>query len=158
MAVNQELKKYLDGNGAKYEIVTHHKVFTTLEESRDLGIEADEIAKCLVIRAKDNRALAVIPGGHRLSNKKVRQAVGSKHARLETEEEMARDFPDFELGAVPPFGEIFNVPVYLDRRLVGRENILFTAGSHTESIRMNCADFINLVKPVIVDLLETDFQ
>lgn len=156
MAVNPKVKEYLDKNGVQYEIVTHPKVYSTIEEARALGLDADEIAKCLVIHLHGDYALAVIPGGQRISNKKMREAVGNKHARLATEDEMAADFPDWELGAVPPLGEIFGFPVYMDRGLVGHETILFTAGSHTESIKINTADFVNLIKPDIVDLCEEE--
>lgn len=156
MTVNAKVREYLEKNNVDYEVVSHPKVFSSIEEARALGIEADEIAKCLVVHMQDERALVVIPGGRRISNKKVREAVGNKHARLATEDEMRMEFPDWELGAVPPLGELFDMPIYLDRSLIGHETILFTAGSHTESIKINTADFVNLIKPDIVDLCEEE--
>lgn len=156
MTVNLRVIEYLDKNDIDYEIVSHPKVFSTIEEARALGIEADEIAKCLVINMHGGQALAVIPGGQRISNKKVREAVGNKHARLATEDEMKTDFPEWELGAIPPLGELFDLPVYLDRGLIGHETVLFSGGSHSESIKINTADFINLIKPDIVDLCEEE--
>lgn len=157
MAVNRQVSDYLANSGVDYEIVSHPQVYSTIEEARLLGIEADEIAKCLVVTIKgEEHALIVIPGGHRISNKKIREAVGNKHARLETEDEMREEFPEWELGAIPPLGEIFDYPVYVDRSLVGHETVLFTSGSHTDSVKMNTADFINLIKPDIVDLSEEE--
>ena len=156
MSVNNKVMEYLDKNKAEYRVVTHDRVFTTIAEARALGIEADEIAKCLVIKIRSELALAVIPGGHRINNRKIREACGNKHARMATEDELGADFSQWELGAVPPLGELFRLPVYMDRSLIGNETVLFSGGSHTESIKMNTADFINLIKPDLVDLVEEE--
>ncbi len=156
MAADQRVLDYLDENEVDYEVYNHLRVYSTIEEARELGVDADEIAKCLVVTGHGERALIVVPGGHRISNQKIREATGNKHSRLETEDEMVDEFNDWELGAIPPLGDIFDFPVYVDRNLIGHETILFPAGSHTESIKMSVADFINLIRPDVVDLSEEE--
>jgi len=158
MAVDKRILEYLDDNDVDYEVYSHPKVYRTVEEARELGVDVDEIAKCLVVTSHGDRSLIVVPGGHRISNDKIRDATGNKHSRLETEDEMSEEFFNWELGAIPPLGDIFDVPVYVDKSLIGHETVLFTAGSHTDSIKMNTADFINLIRPDIVDLSEEEDQ
>ena len=157
MALNQEVKAYLDGKQVDYEVIPHPRVFSTIDEALALGIEADEIAKTLVIhvtRLPENQALMVIPGSRKVSNSKIREVFGTKHARLALEDEMARDFPQFELGAVPPLGELLDLPVYIDERLLAHTTILFTGGTHTGSVKMSVDDFFNLTGSILVDIVE----
>jgi len=156
MAANKKVLDYLNSNDIDYEVVEHPRVFTSIEEARALGIDADEIAKCLVINMRGEHALAVVPGDKRISNNKLRAALGNKHARLASEAEMKIDFPDWELGAVPPLGDLFGLPIYLDIDLVDHEILLFSAGTHTDSIKINSADFINLIRPDITELCEEE--
>jgi len=152
MAVNNEVREFLDETGMSYETLRHPRVFNTIDEARALGMEADEIAKTLVINIKGEFAIAVVPGGHKVDNHKLREVFASKHARLATEEEIRRDFPQFELGAVPPLPGILGLPGYAERQLLNHDTIIFTGGTHTDSVRMNCADFINMIQPEMVDL------
>ncbi|MDI6689445.1 MAG: YbaK/EbsC family protein [Actinomycetota bacterium] len=154
MAICPDVKKYLEKKGVSYEHITHPQVFSCIEEAKALRIEADEIAKNLIVKIKDRRAFAVLPGAHRLDMHKLREVMGSSHARLIMEEEMGAEFPRYEIGAVPPLGELFGIPVYVDKRLLDHETVIFTGGTHTDSIRMNCRDFVNLVNPRVVDLAE----
>ena len=156
MAVDQRVLEYLKDNDVDFEVFSHPKVYSTVEEARVLGVDVDEVAKCLVVTGHGDRALIVVPGGRRISNNKIREATGNKHSRLETEDEMSDEFNDWELGAIPPLGDIFDFPVYVDSSIIGHETILFTAGSHTESIKMNTADFVNLIRPDIIDLSEEE--
>jgi len=157
MALNPQVKTYLDSKNVDYEVVSHPKVFSTIEEARTLGIEADEIAKTLVMQVTHmpgDQALLVIPGSRKISNRKVHEIFATKHARLAGEEEMAEDFPDFELGAVPPLAELLNLPVYVDERLLDHNTVLFTGGTHTESIKMAIEDFLNLTDSILIDAVE----
>lgn len=153
MAIAPDVKTYLDKSGVSCEAVSHPQVFSCVEEAKALGIDADEIAKNLIIKMKDRHAFVVLPGARRLDMHKLRDLLG-KRARLELEEEMPADFPKYEVGAVPPLGEFFGLPVYVDKRLLDHETIIFVAGTHTDSIKMKTQDFVNLVKAQIVDLAE----
>ncbi len=153
MAICPDVKSYLDKKKIPYETVSHPQVFSCIEEAKALGIDAGDIVKNLVIKIKDKHVFVLLPGSLRLDVHKLREIFG-KRARLELEEEMPQDFPKYEVGAVPPFGELFGFPVYADKRLLAHETIIFTGGTHTDSIKMQLQDFINLVKPEIVDLAE----
>lgn len=152
MAVNPNIIAYLDEQGVKYEAVSHPQVFSTVEEANALGIEADEVAKTLVINIRGRYVLAILPGAQRLDVKKLREVLNTSHARLMTEEEMANDFPEYDVGAVPPLGALFNIPVYVDKKLLDHETIIFAGGTHTDSIKMKTKDLVDLIKPQLVDL------
>ncbi len=154
MAANKKVLDYLNSNDIEYEVVEHPRVFTSIEEAKALGIDADEIAKCLVINMRGEYVLVVVPGDRRVSNTKLRAALGNKRARLATEAEMKMDFPDWELGAIPPLGDLFGLPIYLDIDLIDHETLLFSAGTHTDSIKIDSADLINLIRPDITELCE----
>ncbi len=156
MAVNPEVVAWLDERGAEYEVVEHAQVFNTVAEARELGIEVDQLAKSLVVHVthQGNQAVVVIPGGRRVSNDKIQSFFGTNHARLTTEDELRNEFPQFELGAVPPLGGLLGLPIYIDRRLVDHETVLFNGGTHTASIRMSMHDFINLADLSVVDVVE----
>jgi Ala-tRNA(Pro) deacylase len=159
MAINPEVKNYLDEKQVVYEAVAHPQVFSTIEEAQTLGIEADEIAKTLVVHASrmpGDRALVVVPGSRKISNDKIREVFGSKHARLSLEDELEQEFPQFELGAVPPLGELLNLPVYVDERLLGHDTILFSGGTHTDSVKMDVNDFFGLCDSILVDVAEEE--
>lgn len=152
MAVNEKVKQLLDSKGLPYEVISHPTVYSSIAEARALGIDADEVAKVLVVTLHGQNSIVVVPGAHKLDSKKMRHFFGHRHARLATEEEMQRDFPDFELGAIPPFGELFNIPVYIDKRLLDHETVVFNAGSHAESIKMKVQDLVKAANAEIVDL------
>lgn len=156
MAINPEVKAYLDGKQVDYEVISHPRVLTTAEEALALGIEADEVAKTLVIvtHIPGDRAIVVVPGSRKVSNHKIREIFCSKRARLALENELEQDFPQFELGAVPPLGELLDLPIYIDERLLVHRTVLFTAGTHTDSIKMDVSDFFNLCDSIIVDAVE----
>lgn len=153
MAICADVKSYLDKKNASYEVVSHPQVFSCIEEAKVLGIDAGEIVKNLVIKVKDKHAFVLLPGSSRLDVHKLREIFGKK-ARLELEEEMPQDFPKYEVGAIPPFGELFGLTVYLDKRLLVHETVIFTGGTHTDSIKMRTQDLVNLIKPEIVDLAQ----
>lgn len=157
MMLNPQIRDFLDSSDVKYQIVEHPQVFSTIEEARALGIEADEIAKTLVMQVTHepgDLALAVIPGSRKISNKKIREVFGTKHAHLATEDEMGREFPQYEIGTVPPLGELLDLPVYVDERLIAHDSILFSGGTHTDSLKMQIEDFLNLTDTILVDLVE----
>ncbi len=156
MAVNPEVVAWLDERGAEYEVIEHAQVFDTAAEARELGIDVDQLAKSLVVHVthQGNQAVVVVPGGHRVSNDKLRSFFGTSHARLTTEDELRTEFPQFELGAVPPLSGLVRLPIYIDRRLVDHEKVLFNAGTHTASIRMSMHDFINLADLSVIDVVE----
>lgn len=132
--------EHLQRRGVAFETIPHAKAFTSIDEARSLGVQADEVVKTLLLDTASGHVLAVIPGDRRLDMKLVEEAVGDKHARLATESEIARDFPGYELGCLPPIGSLLETPLYVDPDVKRHETIVFAAGSQTESVKVRTED------------------
>ena len=123
---------HLNSRGAAFEVIPHEKAYTSIEEARALGIAADEVVKTVVLDTASGHVLVAVPGYRRLDMKLVEEAVGDHHARLASEDELAQDFPDFELGSLPPMGSLLGAPVYVDPEVMGHDTVVFAGGSQTE--------------------------
>jgi Ala-tRNA(Pro) deacylase len=123
-----------------YEAIPHEQAFTSAEEALALRVSPDEVVKTIVLDTPSGHALAVIPGSRRLDIRAVERAVGAKHVRMATEEEIEKDFPNYELGAVPPLGSLVGAPTYVDPEVMGHDTLVFAAGTQTESIRVRSED------------------
>lgn len=126
--------------GVEFEVIPHERTYTTIAEARALGISADEVLKTVVLHTKSGYALAVVPGARRLDMTLVRTATDDHDVRLATEEEMGRDFPCYELGAIPPMGSLLGLHVYVDPEVMGHKAVVFAAGSQKESVRTSPDD------------------
>ncbi len=153
MTVASRVKQFLDDQGLTYEVVCHDETFSTTAEARAVGVIASHVAKTLVIKTGEGDVLVVLPASERLDIHKLRDIIGDNHARLATEDEMNTEFPDLDLGAVPPLGELFGAPVYLDQELEQATEIIFAGGTHRDSIKMSGEDFLKLTRPEVVDLV-----
>jgi Ala-tRNA(Pro) deacylase len=134
--VSEHLKK----RGVAFEATSHAETYTSVDEARQLGIGADEVLKAVMVQTTSGYRLAVLPASRRLDMKLVEEAVGDKHARLATEQELERDFPGYELGALPPLGSLMAVPTYVDPEVMEHETVVFAAGSRTESVKVRTED------------------
>ena len=142
-AVTERLERWLRERGASFRLIEHAPVFTSEEAARVRGTPIEAGAKALVLRAEDRTVHVVLPGHRRVDNARLRAILGTRTLRFATPEEL------FALtgcvpGAVPPFGNLFGLPVLVDEELTQREEIAFNAGSNTVSIVMRCADFLRL--------------
>lgn len=144
--------EHLQARGLAFELVPHAEVYTSIDEARAIGIAADEILKGVLVKTGSGYALAVVPGGRRLDMGRVRAAVGDHHARLATEEELQRDFPDFELGALPPLGSLLGVPAFMDPEVMEHDTVVFAAGTQTESVKVRQEDLLQQEKAAVVPL------
>ena len=135
-----QVTDHLGKRGVPFEVIPHENTYSSIEEARALGIAADEVVKTLGVKTRSGNVIAVIPGGKRVDKHALEHATGDRHARLLTEEELARDFPDFELGALPPLGSLLGVLVLLDPEVTRHETVVFAAGRQTESIKMSTGD------------------
>lgn len=157
MNICGEIKNYLDGQGISFEMLHHQEALNSGDEARALGVKSSEVAKTLVIRTGDGRdILAVLPASSRIDVHKLRDVINDNHARLATEPEMQADFSDYETGAIPPLGELLGATVILDRQLEQLDNILFAAGTRSDSIRMTGNEFLKLVHPHLADLSQEE--
>jgi Ala-tRNA(Pro) deacylase len=128
--------EHLEQQGAAFEVLGHRQAYTSLDEARALGVDADEVLKTLAVRTGPGYVLVVIPAARWLDLQLVREAVGDQHARLATEEELGRDFPGYQLGALPPLGGLVGASVYVDPEVLGHDTVVFAAGTQTESVKM----------------------
>ncbi len=151
MAV-QKLKKFLDDNKVKYVSIKHSLAYTAQEIAASTHISGKEMAKTVIVKVDGKMAMAVLPANYKVNLKLLKQAAGVKKIELATEQEFIDLFPGCDLGAMPPFGNLYNMDVYVDRKLTEDEEIAFNAGSHTEIIKLAYRDFERLAKPKIVQL------
>ena len=135
-----QVTEHLRTRGVPFEPIAHRQAYTSIDEARALGIDASEVLKTVAMRVAGGYALMVIPATCRLDMHLVQAAVGDHHVRLATEEELLRDFPGIELGALPPLGSLLGAPLYVDREVLQHETVVFAAGSQTESVQLETAD------------------
>jgi Ala-tRNA(Pro) deacylase len=128
--------EHLEQQGAAFEVLAHRQAYTSIDEARTLGVDANEVLKTLAVRTGPGYVLAVIPAARRLDLRLVREAVGDHHARLASEEELRHDFPDYQLGALPPLGALVGANLYVDPEVLGHDTVVFAAGTQTESVKM----------------------
>jgi Ala-tRNA(Pro) deacylase len=151
MAV-QRLKEFLDRERVKYVSIHHSPAYTAQEIAASAHVSGVEMAKTVVARLDGRTALVVLPASQRVNFDVLKTQVGAQEARLATEQEFRDMFPDCELGAMPPFGNLYDLDVFVSKRLAEDEEIVFNACSHTELVRLAYKDFARLVKPRQVDL------
>ena len=142
-AVAERLERWLRERGAHFRLLEHAPVFTSEEASRVRGTPIEAGAKALVLIAHDRPVHVVLPGHRRVDNARLRAILGSRTLRFATTEELLA-LTGCVPGSVPPFGNLFGLPVFVDEQLAQREEIAFNAGSNTVSIVMRCADFLRL--------------
>jgi len=143
------LKTFLDGNHVPYATLQHAIAFTAQGVAAATHVHGRELAKTVVIRVDGRFVLAVLPAPGRVDLKRLREIVGADLVSLATEAEFQGLFPGCEAGAMPPFGNLYGLPVYVDQKLALDQSIVFNAGTHSEAIRMDYADFERLVQPKV---------
>jgi Ala-tRNA(Pro) deacylase len=151
----EDLTRALAAGGAQYELLPHAYTETALAEAEALGLDPAEVGKTLVLRAPDGYVRAVIPANCRVDVRKVRELVGGgKKVHLAAEDDLTRDYPEFDLGAVPPAGGARRDRVLVDRRLAERESVVVEAGAHDQSVRLSTAELIRIAHAEVVDICE----
>lgn len=148
MPVNK-LKEFLDKHKVKYVTLSHSTAYTASEIAALAHVKGRNMAKSVVVKLDGKLALAVLPAKYQVDLRKLREATRAKAADLAREEEFAGRFPGCETGAMPPFGNLYDLPVYVEEALTRDEEIFFNACSHTELMQVSYSDFEKLVKPKI---------
>lgn len=144
----EHLKQYLGKAGVAYTVTEHPARYTAEELAQVEHLSGRLIAKVVMLLADGKPAMAVVPGATKVDLTAVRKTLRAREVRLARENEFASMFPDCEVGAMPPFGNLYNVPVYVDDRLTRDPVILFNAGSHRWTITMTYTDYARLAQPV----------
>lgn len=156
MSAFERLTKFLDQNEVEYQLIHHRTDFTARETAADTGTPPAEFAKTVFVCVDHHFAMAVLPASDLLSEEKLRLALGANAVELASEEEIADLCPDCELGAAPPFGNLYGLAVYVSPALEQDEQITFNAGSHEEAIRISYREFKRLVEPEVLPLARHD--
>ncbi len=154
MSILKRLKKYLDENNIKYIVIAHSPSHTGQELAETVHISGKEIAKTVILKTEDQYVMAVLPASRMIDVEYLEEYIGAQGLRLAEESEFNELFPDCELGAMPPFGNLYGIPVYSASALSDDEEIVFNAGTHTDAIRMSYKDYADLVKPTVIHFSE----
>jgi len=150
MSISTKLKEYLDSEGVDYAPHFHPPAYTAQEIAAIAHIPGRELAKTVIVKADGKLLMAVLSANERVDLETLQNETRSTILRLATEDEFRNSFPSCEVGAMPPFGNVFGLPTYCDTTLEGERQIEFNAGTHHETIRMTFADFKRLVNPKLV--------
>jgi Ala-tRNA(Pro) deacylase len=146
----EKLKKFLDENKVQYVTITHSQAFTAQQVAASAHIKGKEMAKTVIIKFNEKLAMAVLPATYHVDFHLLKEVTGNENVILAHESEFREIFDDCELGAMPPFGNLYGMDVYVAQSLTADEEIVFNAGTHSELIRMKYSDFAKLVKPKIL--------
>ena len=143
----RKLKEFLDAQHIKYRTLVHPTAYTAQEIAALTHIKGQELAKTVMVKIDGNMAMAVLPASRQVDLPLLRKCAQAKSAVLATEEEFSGQFPGCEKGAMPPFGNLYGMLVFVDESLTRDRWIAFNAGTHSELIQLSYADFARLVHP-----------
>ena len=146
----RKLKDHLDKEKIKYITIVHSPAYTAQEVAASAHITGRELAKTVIVELDGKMAMAVLPANRKIVLQDLREVTGSEEVKFASEEEFQAKFPGCETGAMPPFGNLYGMDVYMAESLSANDEIVFNAGSHTEVIRMRSDDFERLVRPKVV--------
>ncbi len=150
--IAMKVEDYLADQGVWFEAHNHRPVYTAQELAAEEHISGKDVAKPVIIKADDGYVMCVLPASSKLDITKAMGALHATQCRLAEENEMATLFPDVEIGAEPPFGNLYKIRTMVDSHLTSEPHILFSAGSHRDAIEMAYADYDRLVHPDVADL------
>ncbi len=144
----KKLEEFLDSNQVKYKTIGHSLAYTAQEIAAAAAVPGQELAKTIIVKIDGEMAMAVLPASYRVDTKRLAKAAKAKKVELAGEKEFADLFPGCDLGAMPPFGNLYGMKVFVAEKLAADREIVFNAGTHRELVRLSYADFERLVKPV----------
>lgn len=150
MSIVRRVKEYLDENQISYTHCTHRLAYTAQEIAAAQHVPGREMAKTIVLKGDDKYMLFVLPAVMKIDMKALRNELPFKHLELATEKEFAALFPDSEVGAMAPFGNLYQLETYVDKSLLMDDEIVFNAGTHIDTIRMKYRDYERLIHPPVV--------
>jgi len=154
MNILRRLKEYLNDNNVKYVKISHSPAYTAQEIAASIHIPGKELAKTVIVKFLDGYAMAVLPASHKINFNLLKEAMAKKEIRLANEKEFKNIFPDCEVGAMPPFGNFYDLPVYVASALSEDKEIVFNAGTHIDVIKMSYSDFEKLANPIVANFSE----
>jgi Ala-tRNA(Pro) deacylase len=148
MAVTK-LKTFLDSKGVAYSTIDHAPALTARETAAATPVARGEFAKTVLVKVDGTLAMAVVPASRRVDTDKLARLLSADRVEIATEDEFKNVFPGCELGAMPPFGNLYDLEVFVAEDLSEDDEIVFNAGTHNQSMRIAYADYERLVKPML---------
>lgn len=156
--IPEAIQHYLRRNGVRFERYWHPRAVSAQEVAESLHVSGWRVAKSVIVMADRQPWIVVVPAAGTVNLNQVRDMLGARHVRLATEPEFSGHFPDCEVGAEPPFGELYGLPVAVDESLSLAERLLFRAGSHEESLELRFQDFATLEWPLVASFIDKEQQ
>ena len=147
-----KMREFLDSHQIKYLVISHSLAYTAQGVAALAHVSGKKLAKTVIVKIDGILAMAVIPASEHVDLDQLRTLTGAKTVEIATEREFKDAFPDCETGAMPPFGNLYDMAVYADTSLADQEEVTFSAGSHRELVRMRWADMVRVVNPTIAPL------
>jgi Ala-tRNA(Pro) deacylase len=154
MAMIKKLKELFEETKVSYEVYNHPLAYTAQEIAQRQHFSGNEMAKVVMLKVDGKVVMAVVTGNQKVHLPAVRASLAACDVSLATEDEFYSKFPGCEIGAMPPFGNLYGLPVYVDPAVTHDESIYFNAGNHVQTVRMRYKDFESLVNPIVVRLTE----
>ena len=148
----KKVKDYLDTNNIKYVIISHSPAYTAMKVAQSAHIPGIELAKTVMVKIDGSMTMIVLPSSYKIDFDLLKDLTGARKIELAAEKEFKSIFPYCEVGAMPPFGNLYNLGVYVTESLTQDKEIAFPAGTHNELIKMDYADFKKLVKPKVLKI------
>ncbi len=148
----RRLREFLDSRGVPYTTISHAIAYTAREAAAVTHISTKELAKTVIVKMDGELAMAVLPASYEVDLPSLGTAIGARSVTLAKEPEFKDRFPECDIGAMPPFGNIYGMAVYVDESLTKDKDIAFNAGSHSELLQVAYADFERLVSPRVLRL------
>ena len=145
-----KLKEFLDSHNIKYVAMSHSPAYTAQAIAASAHVSGKELAKTVMVKIDGKMAMAVLPASYQVDLELMKEAVGAATVEIATEDEFEGMFPGCEVGAMPPFGNLYGMDVFAAQRLAEDEEIVFNAGTHIELVKLAYADFVKLVQPTVL--------
>lgn len=155
MQCKERLEAYLREHQVPFQIQQHAQAFSAQKIAESEHISNQIVAKTVIVQADNTMVALVLPASFRVDFHKAQLALGATEVRQAHEKQFATVFPDCELGAMPPFGNLYGIPVYVEQHLTEQETIVFPDGTHTETMSIKYADFARLVQPKVIAFAQT---
>jgi len=147
-----KLREFLDSHNVKYMVISHSLAYTAQGIAALVHVSGKKLAKTVIVKIDGVLAMAVVPASLHVDLDKLKTLTGAQIVELASEREFKDAFPDCETGAMPPFGNLYDMPVYADSSLAEHEEITFSAGTHRELMRMSWNDMAAIVNPTVDNL------
>ena|SRR5215831_761105 len=151
MSVAPKLKEYLDSNSVKYNVLTHDIAYTAQDTAAAAHVSGNELAKSVVVNSDGRFVLAILPAPLKVDLERLKEVLHARELRLARESEFSSLFTGCDRGAMPPFGNLYGVDMYVDKSLTRDEEIVFNACTHVDAIRMKYRDFERLAQPRVAE-------